>query len=408
MARERSLVIVGGGQAAGRAAEAACAAGWDGPVRILAGEPRAPYERPPLSKAVLTGAAGVDETTLELGDAAGRVELHTATRVTAVDRATRTVTTADGESLSYDGLVLATGSRPRTLDVPGHHLPGVQTFRDADDATALRDSLAAGERLVVVGGGYIGMEVAASARKRGCAVTVLEAAPTVMARQVVPELGAWFVELHRRHGAEIALDAKVAGFDGEQRVTGVRLDDGTVYPADRVVVGVGIAPSTELAEAAGLSVDDGIVVDEHGLTDDPRIAAAGDCTNHPNPVLGRRIRLESWQNAEHQGRAAGASIAGSPTRHAQVPWFWSDQHGVNLQMVGLPETWDREVWRGDPEDGACTVFLLYEGAVVGAQALDTGRDIGVARRMIERGVAPDPDALADPATPLKKVLKGAG
>jgi len=148
-------------------------------------------------------------------------------------------------------------------------------------------------------------------------------------------------------------------------------------------------------------------VDEHGLTDDPAIAAAGDCTNHPNPVLGRRVRLESWQNAEHQGRAAGATIAGAPTRHAQLPWFWSDQHGVNLQMVGLPEHWDREVWRGSPDEGPCTVFLMRDGAVVGAQALDNGKDIAAARRMIERGVRPDPDALADPATSLKKVLKAA-
>ncbi|SDF60477.1 3-phenylpropionate/trans-cinnamate dioxygenase ferredoxin reductase subunit [Limimonas halophila] len=407
MADDRTIVVVGGGQAGGRAAEAACAAGWSGRVLVLAGEPRRPYERPPLSKAVLTGKAGLEVTDLDLGEAAERVEVRTGVRVTGIDRTARTLTTAHGETIGYDGLVLATGSRPRTLSLPGADLPGIQTFRDADDALALRESVVAGERIVVIGGGYIGMEIAASARACECPVTVLEAAPTVMARQVVRGVGDWFVELHRRHGADVVLGAKVAGFEGEQRVTGVRLDDGTVYPADRVVVGVGIAPNVELADAAGLTVDDGIVVDEHAMTEDPAIAAAGDCTSHPNPLLGRRIRLESWQNAEYQGRAAGATLAGELTRHAQLPWFWSDQHGVNLQMVGLPEHWDREIWRGTPDDGPCIVFLMQDGYVVGAQAIDNGKDIAVARRMIERDAKPDPDALADPAASLKKVLKAA-
>lgn len=407
MARGQSFVIVGAGQAGGRAAEAMRGAGFDGRIVIVGEERVRPYERPPLSKQVLTGEAEAESVFLRAHDyyADNTVDLHLHTRVAAIDRDSARLELADGDRLAYDALLLATGGRPRKLDLPGADLDGVHYLRDLDDSLALGAALRPGARVVVVGGGYIGLEVAASARKCGCDVAVLEGGDGVMRRQVAKEIGDWFAELHRRHGVEVATSVKVAGFDGDGRVEAVRLDDGTRYPADVVVVGVGIVPNVELATAAGLAVDNGILVDEYTRTADPAIFAAGDVTNHPNPVLGRRVRLESWQNAQNQARAAGRTMAGEATAYAQVPWFWSDQYDVNLQMIGMPESWDRLVWRGDPAAGTFSVFYMHDGRIVAANAVNNARDIGPARKLLETGARPDPAALADPATSLKKVLK---
>jgi 3-phenylpropionate/trans-cinnamate dioxygenase ferredoxin reductase subunit len=405
-------VIIGGGQAGGRAAEAMRAAGFDGRIVILAGEPRRPYERPPLSKQVLTGEAPDDAAFLrEPGYYADHgIEVRTGAEAVAIDRREKAVALADGTTLGYDKLLLATGSRVKRLPLPGGDLAGVHYLRTLDDAVALRGDLGSGRRLVIVGGGYIGLEVAASARKLGCAVTVLEAADAVMRRQIAPELGHWFAARHRAHGVDLRLGAQVARFEAARgRVAAVTCADGTRLDADAVVVGVGVAPNTDLAEAAGLTCDDGIVVGETGQTDDPAIFAAGDVTRHWNPVLGRRLRLESWQNAQFQADAAGRGMAGEAHRHGLVPWFWSDQFDINLQMVGLPERWDRVVWRGDPAaDRAFSLFYLRDGQVVGANAVNQGRDIAPARKLIETGARPDPAALADPGTSLKKILKAAG
>jgi 3-phenylpropionate/trans-cinnamate dioxygenase ferredoxin reductase subunit len=264
--------------------------------------------------------------------------------------------------------------------------------------------------VAIVGGGYIGLEVAAAARKRDCSVTVLETADTVMRRQIAPELGAWFADAHRRRGVEVVTGVSVARFDGDGgRVKGVTLADGTHYGADVVVVGVGVAPNVEIAADAGLACDDGVVVDIYGRTDDPDIFAAGDVTRHPNPLLGRSVRLESWQNAQFQADAAGRTMAGQPTEYRMVPWFWSDQFDINLQMLGLPVDWNQVIWRGDPAtESSFALFYLHDGAVVGANAVNLGKAIAPARKMIEGGLRPDPGALADPAVTLKKVLKATG
>jgi len=411
MSQDETFVIVGGGQAGGRAAEAVRDAGFGGRLVLVAGEPRRPYERPPLSKQVLTGEAGADVVFLRDPDyyESRGIELRTGVRATAIDRRQARLELSDGPALPYDKLLLATGARVRRLSLPGADLPGVAYLRDLDDCAAISAALRPGARVVLVGGGYIGLEVAAAARKRDCRVTVLEAADSLMSRQVARPLGEWYADLHRRHGVEVVTGAQVAAFEGRNELEAVTTADGTRHPADLAVVGVGVQPNVELAEAADLAVNDGIVVDRHGQTSDPAIFAAGDVTRHPNPILGRELRLESWQNAQNQALAAGRSMAGQATEYAQVPWFWSDQYDVNLQMVGLPEAWDGLVWRGEATAaGGFTLFYLHDGRVVGANAVNTARDIGPARKLIELGVRPDPDALADPATSLKKVLKGAG
>lgn len=412
MSAPESFVIVGGGQAGGRAAEAMRAAGFGGAITILGDEPVRPYERPPLSKGVLIGDAGDDAVYLRAPDYydAHGITVRAGTRVAAVDRRAKQLTLAGGETLGYDRLLLATGARVKRLPIDGADLRGVHYLRTLADSHGLRTALAPGTRVVIVGGGYIGLEVAAAARKRDCGVTVLEAAPTVMRRQVAPDLGAWFAEAHRARGVEVVAGVQVAGFDGaDGRVRAVTCADGTRYPADVVVVGVGVAPNVDLAADAGLTCNDGVVVDDCGRTDDPHIFAAGDVTRHPNPVLGRSIRLESWQNAQFQADAAGRTMAGTPTDYRMVPWFWSDQFDLNLQMLGLPETWDRAVWRGDPASkSSFAVFYLAEGKLVGATAVNLGKAIAPARKMIEGGLHPDPDQLADPDTTLKKVLKAAG
>jgi 3-phenylpropionate/trans-cinnamate dioxygenase ferredoxin reductase subunit len=408
---DQTFVVVGGGQAGGRAVEGIRKAGFDGAVILLGEEARAPYERPPLSKQVLTGAAEPDSAKLRADGwyAEQGVDLRLSTRAGRINRSRKRVVLEDGQELAYDRLLLATGAQPRVPDLPGAELAGVHVLRDVDDSLALRDAMRAGARVALVGGGYIGLEVAAAARKLGCETTILEAAPSLMRRQVAPDLGDWYARLHRDHGADVRLEAEVSRLLGSDRVEGVDLADGGRVDADLVVIGVGIRPNVELAMQAGLEAGDGIEVDDQGRTSDPDIFAAGDVTRQPNPYVDGKLRLESWQNAQNQALVAGQAMAGAEdVRHGDLPWFWSDQHGINLQMIGMPTGQPRHVWRGDPAAGpGFTLFYLDDaGRLVGANAVDRPADIAAARRMIERGVSPDPDKLADPEVSMKKLLKG--
>jgi 3-phenylpropionate/trans-cinnamate dioxygenase ferredoxin reductase subunit len=407
----QTFIVVGGGQAGGRAVEGIRKAGFDGTVILLGEEARAPYERPPLSKQVLTGEAEPDSAQLRADGwyAEHGIDLRVSTRVGRIDRSRKRVVLEDGQELAYDRLLLATGAQPKVPGLPGVELDGVHVLRDVADSLALRAAMQAGARVALVGGGYIGLEVAAAARKLGCATTILEAAPSLMSRQVAPELGDWYARLHRDQGAEVRLEAEVARLLGGDRVAGVELADGGRVEADLVVIGVGIRPNVELAMQAGLDAGDGIEVDDQGRTSDPDIFAAGDVTRQPNPYVDGKIRLESWQNAQNQALVAGQAMAGAAdVRHADLPWFWSDQHGINLQMLGMPTGQVRHVWRGDPAEGpGFTLFYLDGGGqLVGANAVDRPADIAAARRMIERGLAPDPAKLADPQVSMKKLLKG--
>jgi 3-phenylpropionate/trans-cinnamate dioxygenase ferredoxin reductase subunit len=289
--------------------------------------------------------------------------------------------------------------------LPGAVHPRIRYLRGYDDALAIRAELRAGARVVLVGGGYIGLEIAAAARRRGCAVTVLEQAHSVMARTVGPEVAGFFARLHAAEGVDIRTGVRLASFEPRADGVAIRLASGEAFDADLVVVGIGAEPRTELAQAAGLEVDDGIVVDPFGRTSDPMIFACGDVANHPNAPLGRRLRLESWQNAQQQAGVVGATLAGKPRPYAMVPWFWSDQYDVNLQMIGSPARWDETVVRGDSASKSFTVVYLERGVVVGASAINRPRDIAPVRSAIEKRITPDRLALAQPGVAIAQAFK---
>ena len=403
---EPVFVVIGAGQAGGRAVEAMRAAGYAGRILLIGAETHVPYERPPLSKKLLTGDVGPQSAYLH--DPAfyedQRIELRLGTEVLAIDREVRTVRLSSGETLAYDKLLLTMGSRVRRLSIPGATLAGVHYLRSMDDSLAIRARLADGARLVVIGGGYIGLEAAAAARQRGCAVTVLEAADKVMNRVVAPEISRFYEDLHRENGVDIRTGVKVLELTGAGRIQAVACADGVTFPADMVIIGVGIEPDVGLAEAAGIAVDNGIVVDQFGRTSDEHIYAAGDVANQPNAFMGRRLRLESWQNAQNQAIAVARIMCGGSDPHQELPWFWSDQYGLNLQMIGLPEGWDRLVIRGDMAAHKFTAFYLREGVVIGANAVNSPRELRIARMLMEQEAKPDPSALADPEIALKSLL----
>ena len=400
-------VIVGGGLAAARAAKAMRDKSFDGRIVIVAAEPHPPYDRPPLSKAVLLGAAPLESTRLLTPEFFREkdIELRLGATAEAIDRTARRVRLSDGEAVAYDKLLIATGARARRLTIPGSDLGGIFYLRGLDDCAALGAALRPDAAVAIVGGGYIGLEVAASARKRGCRVSVLEAQGAVLSRITAPEVAAWFEELHRASGVDVHTGVAVAGFGGKGgRVDHVLLSDGRRIAADVVVIGVGAVPNAELAAEAGLAVENGITVDGQARTADSHIFAAGDATNHPNPLLGRRIRLESWQNAQNQAIVAATAMCGGEARYAEIPWFWSDQHDVNLQIVGLPDTWDRIVTRRYDKARSLTFVYVRDGRVVGGNALNAPRDIPVLRQLIQARHPVDAATLADAARPLRELL----
>jgi 3-phenylpropionate/trans-cinnamate dioxygenase ferredoxin reductase subunit len=400
-------VIVGGGLAAARAAKAMRDKSFDGRIVIVAAEPHPPYDRPPLSKSVLLGAAPLESTRLLAPEffREKEIELRLGAAAESIDRRARCVRLQGGDVVAYDKLLIATGARARRLAMPGSDLDGVFYLRGLDDCAALGAALRADAAVAIVGGGYIGLEVAASARKRGCRVCVLEAQGAVLSRIAAPDVAAWFEELHRANGVAVHTGVAVAGLGGKGgRVDHVFLSDGSRIAADVVVIGVGAVPNVELAAAAGLPVENGIAVDDQARTADPDIFAAGDTTNHPNAPLGRRIRLESWQNAQNQAIVAAAAMCGGDARYAEVPWFWSDQYDVNLQIIGLPDAWDRIVVRRYEKERSLTFAYVKDGRVIGGNALNAPRDIPVLRQLIQTRHPVDPAALADAARPLRELL----
>lgn len=395
-----SVVVVGAGQAGGRAAEALRAAGFAGRVTLVGEEAHPPYERPSLSKEMLLDLRVETVSWVRPAEryAAEGIDLRLGQRAAAVDRAGRTVRLADGTSLRYGALVLATGGRPRRLTAPGADHPAVLTLRTLDDSRALRRRLTPGSRLAVVGAGFIGLEVAAAARQHGIGVTVIEAGERPMARAVPPEIGDIYTALHRSRGVDIRFGAVLEAIGDEHGQPVLHLRDGSQIRADLVVAGIGTVPDDRLAAAAGLATDTGIVVDEYGATDDPRIYAAGDVARHFNPVLGRHVLLESWQNAQNQAIAVARNIAGPRAPYAEAPWFWSDQYGVNLQIAGLPVPGARTVVRNAA--GSQLVMQVAHGRLVYAAGIDAPRDVRIAKDLIAFGAELSADALADPATRL--------
>ena len=400
------LVIVGGGQAGGEIAIQLRKLGFAGSLLIVGEEPQLPYKRPPLSKAYLAGAVG--EGSLHLLPRAGleklRIDCRAGVRVERIDRAAHRLELAGGGTLAYGRLALATGSRARALNLPGARHANVFPLRTIEDVQRLRARAAPGKRLVVIGGGFIGLEVAAVATKLGLKVTVLEGLPRVLARVTAPRISQFYEAVHRAAGVDLRTGAQVAALEGEPEVTHVVLGDGGRIEADLIVVGIGIVPNVELAAEAGLAVDNGIVVDECARTSDPDIVAAGDCTSHPNEFLGRRVRLESVQNALEQARAAAATLAGQPQPYRAVPWFWSDQYDLKLQMVGLSAGHDEAVLRGDPAQRSFALFYLQQGRLIAADAVNRAPEFVFARKLVAARAHPDRAALADEQIPLGSLL----
>jgi 3-phenylpropionate/trans-cinnamate dioxygenase ferredoxin reductase component len=404
---DHHLVILGAGHAGGRAAEALRAAGFAGKVTLVGSETHPPYERPPLSKELLAGTCELERTYLkpaEFYETEG-IALRLGVRAQAIERAAQSLRLADGAALPYDSLLLTLGARARRLAMPGGADPHLYYLRDIDDCLKLRGVLGAGKRLVVIGAGFIGLEAAAVARGQGSAVTVLEAAATPLARVAPPALGEYFAALHRRRGVDLRTGAAVTDIAAHGAEAVVTLASGETLSADAVLVGIGAVPNSELAAEADLVVDDGIVVDAQGRTSDPRIFAAGDVTRHFNPLLGRRIRLESWQNAQNQAIAVARVMAGGAAPYAELPWFWSDQYDVNLQTAGAPERWNEIVWRGRAEDGRFTLFYLDRGVPVGGATVNNARDMRFVKLLAIQGKAVDPARLADPAAKLADLAK---
>jgi 3-phenylpropionate/trans-cinnamate dioxygenase ferredoxin reductase subunit len=379
------IVIVGGGQAGLQVAESLRAEGYGGSLLIVGEEPHAPYQRPPLSKEFLTGQMEERQLWIRAPAALERksIQLVTGRRVLSMDRQAQKLTLDNGETLAYSALALTTGARARMLPVPGAHLAGVMALRSLDDSRALGLALAAAERIAIVGGGFIGLEIASAARKHGKPVTVFEAADRLMARAVSPLISQVFAELHESHGVAIHFGAKAAEFVGEAgRVTGVAMADGTVHPADLVVVGAGARANDELAAACGLACDNGIVVDECARTTDPLIVAAGDCTAR-RQADGALVRLESVQNAAEQGKSAAAALMGRERLFAGPPWFWSDQHGIKLQMAGRWQGYEQVAIRGSVEARCFTACYFRAGKLTGADSLGSPLDHMRVRKLLE-------------------------
>jgi len=397
------IVIIGAGQAAGQAAASLRQGKYEGSITILGNETQPPYQRPPLSKQYLSGELGMDRVMVrpEKFYADQDIALHTGTWVESIDRAAKSVTTSSGDSYEYDKLLIATGSRPRILTIPGSDLSGIHYLRTIDDVDGIREAMKTAKKICIVGGGYIGLEVTAVAVTAGLQVTVLEMEDRILKRVTTPEMSEYYHQLHAGRGVDIKVSTGVSGFQGEGHVSTVLCEDEKI-DADLVIVGIGIIPNIELAEAAGLNCNNGITVDDHCRTSDPDIYAAGDCTNHPNPTMGRRLRLESVPNAMEQARVSVTNMLGGDKVYASIPWFWSDQYDLKLQMVGFSADGDTSVLRGDKAANQFAVFYLKDGKVVSVDAVNSPKEFMVCKQLYGKTV--DPSVLKDTNVELKTLL----
>jgi 3-phenylpropionate/trans-cinnamate dioxygenase ferredoxin reductase subunit len=406
--REAPVVIIGAGHAGGTAAAALRQLGWTGGVTLIGAEPALPYQRPPLSKAWLKGEANAE--TLYLKPAsfypASNIDVRLGTRALHFDRTVRIVSLSTGEMLSYHKLILATGSRLNKLRVPGTELAPVLELRTMADAEALKAVIAPGRRIAIVGGGYIGLEVAASATALGAKVTVIEREGRLLPRVASEPISVLFTRMHQGMGVDIRLGAAVTAIEGSNgRVTQLRLGNGELVPCDVVVVGIGAAGEDGLARQAGLSCDNGIVVDAAARSSDPNVYAIGDCTRRPLPLYGHSARLESVPNALEQARQAASDICGKPAPAPEVPWFWSDQYDLKLQIAGFPVDVARQVVRWQQGTSRFAVFHLdAESRVQAVEAVNAAGEYMAGRQMIARRTRVDPARLADLSVPIKELL----
>lgn len=405
------LLVIGAGHAGSELAIAARQGGWDGGIVLLGEEETLPYQRPPLSKAYLCGETDANALLLRPASAYenARITVKTAARLVAINRAAHEVTLADGGRLRYGKLALCTGGRPRRLACDGLDAadPPANLFylRSLEDADNMRSELRPGARLVVIGGGYVGLEVAASATHLGATVTVLEAQQRVLARVAGPELSAFYEQVHRSRGVHILTGAAVSRIECTGgRIVAVHCTDGSRLAADVVVAGIGMVPNVDAARAAGLAEEGGVRVDELSRTDDPDIVAAGDCTLQQHALYDRTLRLESVPNALEQARAAASWLTGKPRPNRSVPWFWSDQYDLKLQMAGLSEGYERCVLRGNPASRSFCAFYLRQDRLLAVDAINRPADFMLARRALAQPARLDVDALTDEKSALKDIL----
>jgi 3-phenylpropionate/trans-cinnamate dioxygenase ferredoxin reductase subunit len=407
MAAAAPLVIVGASYAGVQLAAAAREQGFDAPIVLLGDEAHAPYQRPPLSKGLLSGKTGVDQLALRGPDfyTEQAIDLRLGVRATALDLAGRRVQLADGSQLGYGWLALATGARCRPLPVPGADLQGVHQLRTLDDALAVAAALGTAPSACVIGGGFIGLEVAAALATAGAQVTVVESQPRLLARSFPESMSDYVAAAHRQRGITLELGCGVRALHGSQgQVQAVELADGRRIDCSLVVLGIGVVPNVELAEQAGIACAGGILVDALGRTSAPQVLAAGDVANMALPSLPggpERARLESIQAANDGARAAASVLVGQPQPLTAVPWFWSEQHDLKLQMAGLPAAGDQTVLRGDMASDRFTVFYLRDGAVRAAHTVNRPAEHMLARKLIAQGARIAPEVLADPAADLK-------
>lgn len=398
-----NAVIVGAGHAAGQVVASLKQMKFSGDITLVGEEPWYPYQRPPLSKKFLAGELTAERLYVKPENfyAAANISVLLDTRVEAIDRAAKTVATNTGKILPYDTLVLALGAKPRQVDLPGASLEGVCYLRTIADVDKLRSPLRNGCKLTIIGAGYIGLEVAAVASKLGARVTVVELLDRVMSRVVSPQISAFYDAEHRQHGVDLMLNTKISRFCGDGHITSVELENGDQIETDLVLVGIGVIPNTELATAADLAVDNGIVVDDHCRTSDPAIYSVGDCTLHPNALLGRDLRLESVHNALEQAKTAASNICGIDRHYAQIPWFWSDQYDLKLQIAGLSSGYDQVVIRGDMASRSFACLYLRGHILIAVDAVNNPRDFVQAKTLIADNAIIDPDILANTEIALK-------
>lgn len=404
----KRAIILGTGHAGAQLCASLRQEGWTGEILMIGDEPALPYHRPPLSKTYLSGKASLADLLIRPPEFYEKQDITTRhARVTAIDRQAQSVTLSDGEKIGYDKLALCMGARPRRLAIAGAELAGVHYLRDASDIEAIRGRLAGTRRVVIIGAGYIGLEAAASLRTLGgTSVTVLESAERVLQRVTAPEVSAFYARVHGEEGVELRTGVTVSAIEGDTSVRGVRLADGELLEADLVIVGIGVQPNTELAEVARLSVDNGIVIDGSGLTSDPNIVAAGDCASYLVPRYDRHLRLESVPNAVEHAKVAAATMCGKPKTISALPWFWSDQYELKLQIAGLNDGYDDVVLRGDPNSGrsfAC--FYFRQGEMIAADCVNRPKEFMFSRRVVNERLPIDQSRLADSASSLGELLK---
>ena len=401
------VVIVGAGQAGVQIADSLRQEGHEGPIHLVGEESYPPYQRPPLSKDYLAGAVTQQQLMLRTPEMLARknIDFISGAAVAEIDHVSRRVRLSDGRVLTYEGLAFATGCRARPLPTPATVAEGVMTLRGIDDTRRISEALEKAANIVVIGGGFIGLEIAGTARGFGKNVVVLEGADRLMARAVSPVVSEYFLKAHRERGVDVVLGAKVTGLRGEHgRVTAVETMGDKIYPADLVIVGIGIIPNTELAQSMGVACENGLVVDDRSRTSLPNVVAAGDCTVRRTDD-GRMLRLESVQNAIEQGKSAAAALMGKERRFTACPWFWSDQFDLHLQMAGLSGGYDQIALRGLPEQNSFTAFYFRDGKLLGSDSLNQAKEHMATRRMLDKKVNPTPEQAADPAFNFQTLLK---